>query len=363
MSDPRSPLGWPFLVARGRRVGYRSLLVPEFLVGTGDDGVLNTSVRGDGGPAAPARIDRIPTTAVGPMTAAYVTYRVTQADVAGGGTGSPVPDDDDPGQGRDESRPDDPGPLVTDRHSRPLEVLYGFVYRHGTIDELHEADLHTARRTALDVYSRFLDDEDGFALEASTAFPLRSSVHPIRSSHALSAGTSPTAGPSPSAPVPARRSPPEPAASSRGARTWNVVIGALAVALLAAVGKVLLASSPSAPPPAGSDIKVSGDRQCTLDETRSNSCVITLTVAAPDTVDLRSLTADLEERPGAAGSRDAWTVDHSNCQRPPDSGTCRLEIAVNPPTDPITEDLEAVLHITVEHPPLTQDVPLTARSP
>ena len=45
MEDSNSgPVGWPFLVARGRRYGYRTLLLPNILRDLGISGVLEDNV-------------------------------------------------------------------------------------------------------------------------------------------------------------------------------------------------------------------------------------------------------------------------------------------------------------------------------
>lgn len=44
--------GWAFIVARGRRQGYRSVLVPDFLAESKEYGVLGETVGGDFPPPA-----------------------------------------------------------------------------------------------------------------------------------------------------------------------------------------------------------------------------------------------------------------------------------------------------------------------
>jgi len=44
--------GWAFLVARGRRKGYRSVLVPDFLAESNEYGILGETVGGDFPPPA-----------------------------------------------------------------------------------------------------------------------------------------------------------------------------------------------------------------------------------------------------------------------------------------------------------------------
>lgn len=141
--------GWPFLVARGRRTGYRVLLTPDFLAETGEYGALSEATAGD----SPASVTGL---AAGDITVAYRTERLTRA-LAGEGAGG------------------DPGDLILDQHGRPLDLLYGFVCRCPVLLTVDTADFPPARHEALRAYHRFLADETGYQAEVSHPYPLRTS--------------------------------------------------------------------------------------------------------------------------------------------------------------------------------------------
>jgi hypothetical protein len=151
-----SARAWPFLVARGRRRGYRTLLAPDFLVAERDYGVLDDTVvpstRED-----QATVVEVLTGAGRPLTVVHATHLVTSADIA------------DPG-----SEPATQAPR--DEHSRPLQLIYGFVCADGAVPEPDDEDLRASLATSLAAYRRFLDDEDGFAVEAGREFQPRSLV-------------------------------------------------------------------------------------------------------------------------------------------------------------------------------------------
>lgn len=126
--------GWAFLVARGRRQGFRARLVPAVLAERGLAGLVEEN-RSAGGVTLISRQHRI---------------RGEDVDTAG----------------------------VLDEHGRPLDIRYGFACVDGTIAAVDEADLATALTQALATYRRFLADESGFAMELSAPFPLHSPTAP-----------------------------------------------------------------------------------------------------------------------------------------------------------------------------------------
>ncbi|MET9957513.1 hypothetical protein ABZ128_00190 [Streptomyces sp. NPDC006326] len=157
MAGPSSPQqGWPFLIARGRHHGYRTLLAPEVLLAQRDYGVLDDSV-------APSTVEdqaqvmQVVTAGGRPLTVVHATHTATAADLAEPGT-----------------EPDDLPPR--DEYGRPLSLMYGFVCEGGAEVRPQPADLAFCREAALRVYRRFLRDEEGFAVEPGRAFPLRSAV-------------------------------------------------------------------------------------------------------------------------------------------------------------------------------------------
>ena len=197
--NARSPItsGWPFLVARGRRRGYSTLLAPSFLIAEGDYGVLEEAV----GPTAEpgqAEVLRVNTRAGRTLAVAYATHVVTAADLApaqarsgqagsgqagsgqacSGQAGSGQAGSGQAGSGQAGSAQAGPpsAPPPRDEHSRPLTLLYGFVCRDAWISEPAPADLRFAHETALRVYQSFLDEEEGFTVVAADSYDLRSPV-------------------------------------------------------------------------------------------------------------------------------------------------------------------------------------------
>src|SRR3954452_1404036 len=133
--------GWPFLVARGRRRGYRTVLAPEFLVGPRLHSLLADAPErsGDG----PRSVEVSPAQ-VGKLTLVYETKVVTAADIGG---------------------------VALDEHGRELEIRYGIVLRGGAGAT---GDLpYGVRERALASYRNFLADEDSFDVEASEAIQLQ----------------------------------------------------------------------------------------------------------------------------------------------------------------------------------------------
>jgi hypothetical protein len=144
--------GWPFLVARGRRRGYRTVLAPDFLAERNLHNVLSEASDAAKLPGDAVCCVDLEHAELGPMTISYRTEQLTSADLGGASAG-------------DE--------LATDEHGRPLEILYGIVARDRLSGPLDGKDLRTARSAALRSYRRFLDAEDGFDVDASRSFALR----------------------------------------------------------------------------------------------------------------------------------------------------------------------------------------------
>jgi hypothetical protein len=200
-----TPVGWPFLVAAGRRRDYTILLAPGFLVADLDHGVLERVTRPDGGDHGPTTVD----TRTGRgrrLSVVYATHLLTGADV-------------DAGEPRDE-------------HGRPLRLIYGYATRDGRVVEPAPADLGRAREEALRAYRSFLADEEGAAVAGTAPFRLASTVE---------------------APVPVGTGPRDvPAGTGRRVGVLAALVGAVVLVLLA-VGATLLARGPAQPagPPAG----------------------------------------------------------------------------------------------------------------
>lgn len=146
--------GWSFLVARGTRKGYRSVLAPDFMVQDRRHDLLVEQVGGSAAEGQTA-VQHLVDDVLGNLT---ITYRVEPAladELTNGGTAH--------GQ-----------PVLLDEHSRPLELMYGLVttsrVRAGDRDMTH------ARGEAVASYRRFLADEDGVDVQESAPLPLLDSV-------------------------------------------------------------------------------------------------------------------------------------------------------------------------------------------
>ena len=153
----RATEGWPFLVARGRHAGYRTLLAPPFLVDENEHHVLAESTGGCDQDGDGTHVVDLDTARVGPFSIAYTSERVASADVE--------PDADD-------------GQLATDEHGRPLEVVYGIVSRDRLEPPLDPEDRRTVRERALESYRGFLADEQWHRVDASVPFALRTRSRP-----------------------------------------------------------------------------------------------------------------------------------------------------------------------------------------
>ncbi|MDH2427453.1 hypothetical protein [Sphaerisporangium sp. TRM90804] len=157
----RSPAAraWPFLVARGRRRGYRVLLAPDFLVARRAHGALDGSVA-PGAPGSRPAVTRLTEGVDPPLTVVHATHLLTAADLT------------------------DPGALPADReprdeNSRPLHLVYGFTCAGDmAAGDVDGADLRLCLETALGTYRRFLADEERFAVEPGHGFVPRSPVGP-----------------------------------------------------------------------------------------------------------------------------------------------------------------------------------------
>lgn len=139
--------GWPFLIARGRRRGYAVLLAPTWLIDERDHGLLEEVVSPLNG-ATPHQIGTATTVRGRRLDVIWAEHTLTAADLAS-----------------------EPGALSPrDEHSRPLNLLYGYLCVDSAICQPTSEDLAHSRRAALNTYRRFLIDEDGFTIEGSTPF-------------------------------------------------------------------------------------------------------------------------------------------------------------------------------------------------
>lgn len=192
--------GWAFLIGAGRVRDYRILLAPEFLVTALDYGILD-GVAGPGVVAVRTRAGRR-------LCLVSAVHQLTAEDLDG-----------------TEPR---------DEHGRPLRLIYGYACPDGPVVEPADVDLQLALSTALDVYRRYLTDEEQVTVVPSTPFALRSR----------------TTG----WPVEAARSRPTPPATPTGRRRRvAVLVGAAALAAVAvlAVGAGMWRPERPESPPAG----------------------------------------------------------------------------------------------------------------
>jgi hypothetical protein len=184
--------GWPFLVARGRRTDYRTVLVPDVLAGERLQSLLTDCLRAPDDGSLGNIVVHSPNT--GPFTACYRAEVLRPVDM-------------------ETAREDHDAPAgatyLSDEHGRPLEYLYGLLQRGDGQPLPADVDMDRARLVALNSYRTFLLDEDGFTFERSGAVPLAGSEVPDRV---------PTdEGLPPVAPQPRPLHPQQPAFKARGA--------------------------------------------------------------------------------------------------------------------------------------------------
>lgn len=209
------PAGWPFLVARGLRRGYRVLLVPGLLADHRLDALLAEALVGASPPGLP-RVETVAAPGLGPVCCAYRTERFAEPGAGG-----------------------QPGRAMLDEHGRPLEILYGVLCATDGVLEPDPADLGLARTEALATYRRFLADEGGFTPERSHAVALRSTLSPR-----APGVTAPAAPARPEEPAPGS-SATAPAGPSRlpvGKGLAVAVVAALVVALAGTAWALVLRS-------------------------------------------------------------------------------------------------------------------------
>jgi hypothetical protein len=210
-----SVTGWPFLVARGRRAGYRSLLVPPGLTDRGS--LLADALSGDGLAPGSVRTRTVDVSDVGPV---LCTYRVERLD-GSAGLGEPSE--------------------LRDEHGRPLEILYGVACVTSTEPHVVQVDHHAldlARTAALSTYARLLADEGAFRPEESRAVQLRSTPVP-RDAEPVPTPVRPVGAAAGATPRPATAPP------RTGLPSWLLpaAVGLLVVVVAAVAWKVLLAPS------------------------------------------------------------------------------------------------------------------------
>jgi hypothetical protein len=179
-------LGWAFLVARGRVLGYQLLLAPDFLVASGESALLMDEIRGEVSAQGPPVVTELAGAASGPVGVVYRTLRATARDVDGA------------------DRPAEP---LLDRAGRPLVLTYGFVCHGAGVTGPDEEDLRVARDAALATYRRFRAAEEAFRTRTSYPYSLRSAVTPAVAPPGATA-QAPPASAAPAKEAPASSAPP-----------------------------------------------------------------------------------------------------------------------------------------------------------
>lgn len=161
--------GWPFSIGAGRRLDYRVIAAPGFLVESRDYGVLSDKVRPTD-PAGPARVIPVSTPGGKQLTLAWATHTVSTADISG--RRSEI-------GGGDHAR---------DQQNRPLRLIYGLVIPGTWALAVDDSDLDTALIVALPTYREFLVNEEGFEVASTAAIELRSKAEQPAESGRFAAG-------------------------------------------------------------------------------------------------------------------------------------------------------------------------------
>lgn len=222
--------GWPFLVAPGRSVGHRTVLVPQFLAETGQSGVLRDAISGSVTPT-----DQVVTAVMERGCVRHViVYRIARIAEAECAPDGPRPATADRSLGPDEVLRDDAG--------RPIEIAYGLVFPPGAVlgRALGPADLADARVEAVRALRRFLSQESpGF--RPHTSVPVAGGTHPATTVGSPSSSESSVRSPSLSRGRNERPAHPPPAPPSNRRALWWLLGGFVLLATVLAVLLVTLA--------------------------------------------------------------------------------------------------------------------------
>lgn len=318
-ADERSHTGraWPFLVARGRREGYRSILVPDPMTGTPDEDALADSMHARALSADGVRVDHVTTVTMGDLTVVYGIHRLQPTDVE---QPAASVEDADGSQG--------PSAAATDVHGRPIDLFYGFVTR-SRVRAVEPADLRVAHGSGLSAYRSFLADEENFAAEGARSYELDSAVEPVVTGRAPE-GSAPRR-PASQTPRRPRSTVDEPPARPASPRRALDVVG-LAAALVLPVVVILALFWPSRSGP-----EVSAN-ECVATSTGGSRCTVELTWTGDPPLRIEATDVVFDE-----GSEPvAWTADH-DCGTGGD--TCRIDIRF---AGPLRAETPA-RHLTVTH--------------
>lgn len=149
MAGGNGHLAWPFLIARGRRSGYQTLVCPEPLAIDDAYGILEREIEPNPDRDTPSTLE-LRTTDGRTFTAVHLSHVASAEDL-----------------GAADAR---------DAHGRPLLLIFGLLWERALVLELSTADVDIAFQTALTAYRRFLADEDHYSLAVSRPFPTSSTI-------------------------------------------------------------------------------------------------------------------------------------------------------------------------------------------
>lgn len=222
MAGTDAVTAWPFAVGAGRRLDFRTVCAPDFLVASGEYGVLADRVA-PVDPDGPPELLRLTSHRGRPLSVGVATRVVTSADL--NDVSSPNgASDRDGGSG---------GDVVRDDHGRPLELVYGFVMDGDPPDAVDPADLRAALDCVAPAYARFLRDEERFSVVATRSFAAHSRPETTTETPAAPPASSRETGLVAAEPPPFERAVP--------GRGWYALAGlAVAAALAAAVAVLFL---------------------------------------------------------------------------------------------------------------------------
>lgn len=142
-------VGWPFLVAAGRVRDYAVLVAPDFLVASGEQGLLGAV--GSAVEGGPVESRSVRTSSGRALTLSYAARLLTPADL-----------------GSDELAE---GSSVLDEFGRPLRIVVGMVTDGAPVVD-PAADVARAEQAVLPAYRRFWADEAAYRVEPSPGEPV-----------------------------------------------------------------------------------------------------------------------------------------------------------------------------------------------
>ena len=190
-------VGWPFLVAAGRVRDYAVLVAPDFLVASGEQGLLGAV--GSAVEGGPVESRSVRTSSGRALTLAYAARLLTPGDLGSGELAE--------------------GSSVLDEFGRPLRIVVGMVTDGAPVVD-PAVDVARAERSVLPAFRRFWADEAAYRVEPSPGEPV------------LAFGRF---EPLPVEPAPVPMPAPSPAQSRRVRSPALLVVGAVLVLMVVAL--------------------------------------------------------------------------------------------------------------------------------